>query len=102
MKVFRTPIGYSLVAIVTDLCRHLTYDLRGGGVHGEGISRIIIKILPEIHTVGKCDFLNSIIHSTDNENICTLELHRHQLFIIPDKTISELSEAKPNFVIKCD
>ena len=29
VKVLSTTVGYFLVAMVTDLCRHLTFDSRG-------------------------------------------------------------------------
>ena len=76
-------VMYTLVAIVTDLCCYLTYDSRGawhtlisGSIsislmiqEEHGIqsmpcsSRIRSEMLPEIHTVEKCDFLRSLIHS---------------------------------------
>ena len=56
--------GYSLVAIVIDLCRH-HFMIRGK--HGIKVMpcsrRIIIDMLPEIHTMEKCDFLTFMIHS---------------------------------------
>ena len=60
-------------AVVTDLCRRLTYNswglhtvmIRGEhGIHCMPCSfRIIIEVLPEIDTKGKCDYLESMVHS---------------------------------------
>ena len=60
---------YFLVAMVTDLCRHLIYDSRGAWHTLYDVlcmpcfSRIISEMLPEIHTVKQCDFLESINQS---------------------------------------
>ena len=59
-----TTVAYSIAAMVTYLCRHPTYDSRGAWhtVHAM-FSRIISEMLPEVHTMEKCDFLKSITHS---------------------------------------
>ena len=49
-------VGYSLAAMVQDLCRHLTCDLNP-------LELLKSEMLPEIHTMEKCDYLKSIIHS---------------------------------------
>ena len=68
--------------MVTDLWFHLTYDSRQCMSCS---SQIISEILPEIHTMDKCDFHKPIIHSQFNcllnvgadvdENIGTLDLY---------------------------
>ena len=63
IKVPNTTFGYSLVAVVTDLCRHLTYESSGAWHCMPGSSRNISKIIPEIHTVENFDFLKSVIHT---------------------------------------
>ena len=80
VKVQGTPVCKSIVAMVTDLWCHLTYDWRGawlsnydvislkiGEEHGIQCmpcpSKIISEMLPEIHTMEKCYFLKPIIHS---------------------------------------
>ena len=64
VKVQSTTVGYSIVAMVTDLCSHL---IMIRGEHGiqcmPRSSRIIGEMQPEIHTMEKCDFSESIIHS---------------------------------------
>ena len=49
---------------MTDLCRDLAYDLRRA-CHTlyAMLPSIISEMLPVIHTVEKCEFLKSIIHS---------------------------------------
>ena len=53
--------------MVTDLCCHLTFDLRGAWhtVYAM-LSRIESDMLPEIHTSQKFNFLKSLIHSQRN------------------------------------
>ena len=88
MTVPRTIACYSLVAMITDLCHHLTYDSWGAWhtvyalllsnyecdvisliIRWEhsiqcmsSSSRIISEMLPEIHTMEKFDFLKSAIY----------------------------------------
>ena len=63
-KVLSTAVGYSLVGMVRDICRHL---IMIPGEHGiqcvPCFSGIICEMLSEIHTMEKCDFLRSLIHS---------------------------------------
>ena len=44
VKVLSTTVGYFLVAMVTDLCCHITYDAR----------EIICEMLTDIRTMKKC------------------------------------------------
>ena len=66
VKVPSTTIGYSLVAMVTDLC-YVVISLMILGEHGIQCmpcsSQLISETLPEIQTVAKYDFLKSVIHS---------------------------------------
>ena len=63
VKILSTTVGYSLFAMIIDLCRHLTYNSRGAwhtryamllskeehGIQGMPCSsQIISKMLPEI------------------------------------------------------
>ena len=53
-------VGNSLVAMVPDLCRHLTYISREHGIQCMPCStRIISEILTENHTMEKLDFLKT-------------------------------------------
>ena len=70
VKVLSTTVDYFLVAMVRDLFRHLIHDSRRAWhtlKHGIQCmpcsSRIISELLPEIHTMEKCDFFKSVIHS---------------------------------------
>ena len=55
VKILSTTVGYSLVSMVTDLCRRLT-----GACH---TVYAMSEILAEIHSLEKCDFVKSMIHS---------------------------------------
>ena len=55
-----TTVGNSVVAMVPDLCRHLTYISREHGIQCMPCStRILSEILPENHTMEKLDFLKT-------------------------------------------
>ena len=71
VKVLSTTGGGSIDAMVTDLCCHLTYDSRGAW-HTVYAMLLSIKsgMLPEIHTMEKCDFLKFIIQSLKKIIIC--------------------------------
>ena len=56
VKLLSTIIIYFLVAMVTDLCRHLTYDSKDAWHYS-------VLLLSKIRTIEKIDFLKSIIHS---------------------------------------
>ena len=72
-KVLSTTFGYSLVAMITDLCRHLTYTSKGAWhTLYAMLPSIIREMLPEIHTMKKFDFLKLIIHS---QIICNAIIH---------------------------
>ena len=58
-----TTVNYSLVVLVTDLCRHLTFNGVGHGKQCIISERGISEILSEIHIMEKCDFLRSLICS---------------------------------------
>ena len=62
VKVLSTTVGYSLVAVITELCCHLTYDSRGAWHRVYAMLLSICETLPEIQTMEKCDFLKSIIY----------------------------------------
>ena len=63
-KVLRVRVDNSIVATVIDLWRYLIYDSRGARSKCMPCSsRIITKMLPEILTIEKCDFLKPIVHS---------------------------------------
>ena len=54
----------SIVAMVRDLRRHLTYNSREHGIQCMPcFSKIISEMLLDIHTMEKCDFLKPIVHS---------------------------------------
>ena len=55
------PTG-SLVAMVTDLCHHLTYDSRRAIQCMTCSSRIISESPPEMLRMAEFDFLKSMIH----------------------------------------
>ena len=59
VKVLTTTVGYSLVAMVTDLCCHLTYGSRGAWNTMCAMFLSNYEMLPEIHTIEKCDFVKS-------------------------------------------
>ena len=62
--VLSTTVGYSLVAMVTDLFRDLPMIREKRGIQCMPSSfRIISEMQPEIHTMEKFYFLKSIIHS---------------------------------------
>ena len=70
VKVLSATVDYFLVAMVRDLFRHLIHESRRAWYSLEHCiqcmpysSRIISELLPEIHTMEKCDFLKSVIHS---------------------------------------
>ena len=78
VKIPITAVGYSLVAMVTDLLCHLIYSSRGAWhccvisfifLEEHGIqcmpcsSQIISEMQPEIYNMEKFDFLKSLIHS---------------------------------------
>ena len=77
VKILSTTADYSLVAMVTDLCRDLSYDSMGAWhtVYVMLLSnremlpcmpcsyRIVSEMLPEIYRLEKFDFLKSITHS---------------------------------------
>ena len=46
--------------MVTDLCHYLTYDSRGAW---NAMLLLNYEMLPEIHTMEKCDSLRPIVHS---------------------------------------
>ena len=60
VKLLSTTVGYSLAAMVTDLCRHIIYDWRDVW---PCFSRMIREMLAKILSIEKFDFLISIIHS---------------------------------------
>ena len=63
VKVLSTTVGYSLAAMVTDLCYNLSYDSRGAWHTAYAmLLGIISEMLPEIHIMEKCDFLKSMTH----------------------------------------
>ena len=65
VKVLSTTVGYSLVAMVTSILK-IVISLMIRGEYGIQCmpcsSQMISEMLPEIHTVEKCDFLKPIIH----------------------------------------
>ena len=63
--VLSTTVDHSLVAMVIDLCCHLTYDTREAWhtVNAMLFSNYKSEMLPIIYTMDKCDFLKSIIYS---------------------------------------
>ena len=60
-KVLSTAVCYSLVAIVTDLCCHLTDDSRGAWYTVYAMLLSNYEILPKIYTMKKLDFSNLFI-----------------------------------------
>ena len=56
VKALSATVGYSLLAMITDICRHPTNDSRGAWPTVYACcSQIISEMLPEIHTMGKFD-----------------------------------------------
>ena len=66
VKVLSTTVGYLLVAMVSNLCCHLTYDSRGAWhkMYAMLLSNYNVRCTPTgIRIIVKCDFLKSLIHS---------------------------------------
>ena len=63
-----TIVGYSILAMVTDLWCHLTKNSSGAWhtVYAICLAPIISEMLPEIHTLETFGFLNFIIQSQKN------------------------------------
>ena len=58
-NILSTLVGNSVVAIVTDLWRHLSDNSKEDGIQCiPRFPRIINAMLAEIHKMKRCDFLN--------------------------------------------